>query len=125
MTALSAANVVPVTHIGDSQRPIRVNDLKPPQCAALNLTTISSNFFTYPSNALLLATSGNDFIWGGFWAGSNVCIVGGGGDDTIWGGTGNEIILGGPGDDTITGGGGWDICYGGGGNNSIDCEESY
>ena len=127
-SALSAANIVPETHIGYDQFRIRVNDLKPPECDSLNLNHIlSGNFFWgYRNNALILGTSGVDWILGFYnGSGGTNCIVGGGGNDLLYGGDRDEIFLGGPGDDRIYGQGGYDICYGGGGNDIIDCEEAY
>lgn len=129
MTALSAANIVPETHISDTQRRIRVNDLKPPECASLNLHNIVSGSFLwgYPPNALVLGTSAGDWILG-FYSGSGGtnCILGGGSGDWLLGGNRDEILIGGPGDDSINGRGGYDICYGGGGNDTFsNCEETY
>ncbi|MCX8025938.1 MAG: hypothetical protein N3A60_12120, partial [Thermanaerothrix sp.] len=36
--ASAAANLVPVTRLGESRQPITPNDLRPADCAALNLT---------------------------------------------------------------------------------------
>ena len=134
-TALSATNIVPVTHVGDSQRPILVRDLAPPQCASIaySLTSISVGGFwpfiyVYPGNTLILGTNAGENFGGWFitWGNGPNCFVTGGGNDTVIGSRGDDIILGGPGDDTINGGGGYDICYGGGGTDSFsNCEETY
>ena len=131
-TALSAANIVPVTHVGDSQRPITIPDLAPPQCApiAASLTSISVGGYVsliHPQNRLILGTNAGESFWALFTLGSGGnCIVAGGGNDTITGSGNNDIILGGPGNDSINGGGGYDICYGGGGNDTFSsCEEIY
>ena len=39
-SAMAAANLVPVTAVEDDVRPITANDLKPPECASLNLTEV-------------------------------------------------------------------------------------
>ena len=135
-TALSAANSVPVTHVGDSNRPITVPELAPPECASIatNLNSISVGgfgnwlYYSYPGNTLILGTNAGESF--GAWLftvgnGPN-CFVTGGGNDTVYGSPGDDIILGGPGNDTIDGNGGTDICYGGGGTDTfLDCEESY
>jgi RTX calcium-binding nonapeptide repeat (4 copies) len=131
-TAMSAANIVPVTHIDDSQRPIRVRDLAPPECASIanSLTSISVGGYVswvHPQNTLILGTSAGETFWALFTVGTGPnCIVAGSGDDGIYGSNHAEIIIGGPGNDTINGGGGYDICYGGGGTDSFsNCEETY
>ncbi len=132
-TAMSAANIVPVTHVDDLQRPIRVRDLAPPECASIanSLTSISVGGYwswVYPQNTLILGTSaGENFLGMLIYSGTGPnCIVAGGGNDGIYGSKHAEIIIGGPGNDTINGGGGNDICYGGGGTDSFsNCEETY
>ena len=135
-TALSAANIVPVTHLSDSQRPILVRDLAPPECASIanSLTSISIGgfgnwlYYYYPGNTLILGTNAGESF--GAWLfsvgnGPN-CFVTGGGNDTVYGSPGDDIILGGPGNDNIDGGGGIDICYGGPGNDNFsNCETWY
>jgi Ca2+-binding RTX toxin-like protein len=131
-TALSAANSIPITHVSDSNRPINVRDLAPPQCASIanNLTSISVGGYMswiHPQNTLILGTGAGDTFWALFTSGTGPnCIVAGGGNDGIYGSNHAEIIIGGPGNDTINGGGGYDICYGGGGTDTIsNCEETY
>ena len=120
-TARSAANIVSVTHVGDSQRSIRIRDLSPPQCTSIatSLTSISvGSSLNYPANALILGTNAGKLLWG--WlsrAARTNCIVTGRGGDWIWGSSRDEIILGGPRNDTIDGGYGTDSF-----NN---CEERY
>jgi Ca2+-binding RTX toxin-like protein len=134
-TALSAANSVPVTHVGDSQRPITIADKAPPECASIasSLNSISVGGFwpwlyVYPGNTLILGTNAGENFGGWLitWGNGPNCFVTGGGNDTVIGSRGNDIILGGPGDDNIDGSAGIDICYGGGGNDTFsNCETIY
>jgi Ca2+-binding RTX toxin-like protein len=110
--ALAAANLVVATGADDLRTPITANALKPPECAALNLTTVivgSGSFNGGGSNALILGSAGADTIRG---QGGNDCIIGGGGNDDLRGGNGTEVLIGGPGADTLNGGAGADVCYG-------------
>jgi Ca2+-binding RTX toxin-like protein len=131
-TALAGANFVPATHIGAYTGPtIGANDLKPDECASINLDEITAGSGTINgtrSNNLILGSNIADTInsnnQGSKWL--TVCIMAGAGNDTINGSKKAEIILGGTGDDIIDGGGGYDICYGGGGNDTFyNCEETY
>ena len=102
-SAMAAANLVPVTAVEDDVRPITANDLKPPECASLNLTEIviwPDRIGGESSSHLVLGTSGADWILGG--SGSD-CILGGGGNDIIFGGAGSDVCIGGPGSDTFYG----------------------
>lgn len=131
--ASAAANLVPVTWLGESRRTITPNDLKPAACAALslsNLITGSGTLNGTNNNDLILGSPGADTING---RQGGDCILGGGGNDVIYGFIGNDVLLGGPGDDTLygdqgddvlIGGDGFDICYGGGGADIFDpsCE---
>jgi Ca2+-binding RTX toxin-like protein len=121
--ALAAANTVPGSKLSNTSIAITPNDLKPPECAGLNLTAKLAGSGTFSgTNAptLIVGSSGADTITGGS-AGS--CILGGAGDDKLTGGGGNDIILGGAGNDNINGKGGTDVCYGGGGTDSFaGCE---
>jgi Ca2+-binding RTX toxin-like protein len=110
--ALAAANLVGATGADDLTTPITANSLKPPECAALTLTTVivgSGSFSGGGSSALILGSAGADTIRG---QGGSDCIIGGGGNDDLRGGPGTEILLGGPGADTLNGGAGADVCYG-------------
>lgn len=131
--ASAAANLVPVTWLGESRRTITPNDLKPAACAALSLTNLitgSGTFNGTNNNDLILGSPGADTING---RQGGDCILGGGGNDVIYGFVGNDVLLGGPGDDTLygdqgndvlIGGDGYDNCYGGGGADTFDpsCE---
>ncbi len=103
--AVAAANTVPPSRLTDQSRPITANDLKPPECAALNLT----NVIVCPAGGgacsgskarnLILGSPNVDRISG---RGGNDCILGGGGDDTLDGGGGRgDVCIGGPGIDSF------------------------
>jgi hypothetical protein len=104
-TALSASNSVPVSHAGQiGPTPITANDLKPPECNALNLTAI----FTCPAaggncdgtdaSELILGSPNGDTIKAGK---GDDCILGGGGDDDLRGDQNTDVCIGGPGADTF------------------------
>jgi Ca2+-binding RTX toxin-like protein len=106
--ALTATNTVASSRLGENRRGVTANDLKPPECAALNLTTV-------------VAGTGN--VNG---TGANDLIVGGPGDDKLKGKGGNDCMLGGGGDDDIAGNGGGDICIGGPGVDTFkSCAVTY
>jgi hypothetical protein len=88
--ALAAANIVPETGLHDAveQDPVTPNDLKPPECAGLDLTNIVEGSGTFNG------TDGNDLI------------LGSPGADVIDGGAGDDCILGGDQNDDLYGGGG-------------------
>lgn len=103
VSALAATNTVPVTRLTNQAFAITANTLKPPQCAALNLTAIiiGTNSKGTNANELILGTPGADNLGGG---GGSDCILGGGGDDVLNGGKGNgDVCIGGPGNDTFKG----------------------
>lgn len=101
-SALATANTVPQSYAGAVVLPITANDLKPVECAGLNLTTVIVGSGTINGGgqaALILGGAGDDTINGK--AGSD-CMLGGGGNDTFNGGNGNQdICIGGPGTDTF------------------------
>lgn len=98
--ALTAANTVPATHVGQQQFVINANALKPAACAALNLTTVVAGVNGTAGNDLILGPSTGSTINGN---GGQDCIVGGGGNDTINGNgnTAGDVCIGGPGVDTF------------------------
>jgi Ca2+-binding RTX toxin-like protein len=103
LSATAAANTVPRTRARRLviQSPITANHLKPPQCAALNLTVIvigSGNFSGTNANDLILGGPLRDTMDGG---GGNDCILGGGGDDSLRGDQGTDVCIGGPGNDSF------------------------
>jgi len=103
--AVAAANTVPPSRLTDQSRPITANDLKPPECAALNLTT------------LVVCPAGGGPCNG---SGARNLILGSPNVDDISGGGGNDCLLGGGGDDILDGGGGkGDVCIGGPGNDAF------
>jgi Ca2+-binding RTX toxin-like protein len=129
---LAATNMVGSTGADDLTTPITPNDLKPPECAALALTSFavgSGNFSGHGGNTLVLGSAGADTIKG---QGGNDCIIGGGGDDNLQGQAGSDVLIGGPGADTLNGGNGADVCYGynrttsgGGIDTFVGCETQF
>jgi Ca2+-binding RTX toxin-like protein len=133
LTALSifsgfaAANTVAGSGAGEDFFTITVNDLRPAECASINLVNIiigSGSIQGTNQNDLILGSAGNDQIRGMV---GDDCILGGGGNDTIDGRQGNDVLLGGPGNDNLSGFSGTDICYGGPGTDTADssCEIIY
>jgi Ca2+-binding RTX toxin-like protein len=98
-TAFTASNIVAGSRAGITPSGASANDLKPVECAALNLTEVrgpvpgGSN-----ANALIIGTAGNDSINGN---GGDDCLLGGAGDDVLRGNGGNDVCIGGPGVDTF------------------------
>ena len=138
ITAVSATNIVSGGQVGETNRGITTNELKPPECAGINIpdgNIVDLGAGENPStgNDLILGTTGVDVLIALFQdlEGSD-CILGGGAGDSAWfwifhlglnGGPGNDVILGGPGDDYLIGGAGEDYCYGGGGADTFSgCE---
>lgn len=121
--ALSAANSVPGTALGQHQQLTVTRDFAPPECEA-NMTNNQLNSLVlrfHPdnyttSNELILGTAGADTVNA---AGGADCIVGGDGDDTINGQAGRDVVLGGPGNDNLRGGGGNDFVYGEDGDDTV------
>ncbi len=121
MTATSvvtASNTVPASNLGEDIQPITANDVKPLECAGLNLTAV-----------VTAGTSGNDLVVG-TGAGETVrgrqgtdCILAGAGADTLRGDSGSDVLLVQAGNDHLVGGGGSDVCYGGAGTDTFNnCE---
>ena len=115
VSAFSASNTIAPSLLGSRTAVINANALKPPECAALNLTRLvilARGDTTTAQSELVIGTPGNDNILS---RGGTDCILGGDGDDNLRGGAGLDILLGGPGNDFLDGGGGaGDVCYGGG-----------
>lgn len=85
--AMAAGNVVPETGVDDEmvQNPVTANDLKPAECASLNLSNVvegSGAFVGTAGNDLILGSAGVDKIAG---HGGDDCIVGGGDNDILYG----------------------------------------
>lgn len=103
--ALTATNTVASSRLGDTRRGVTANDLKPPQCAALDLSSVVAGSGTVDGTR------------------ENELVVGGPGDDRLRGRGGDDCLLGGGGDDRLQGNGGADVCIGGPGNDSYaSCE---
>lgn len=100
--AATATNYVEASFVGRGASAITANDLKPPECAALDLGEVrpSQGAGGAGAPALTLGTSGNDRIVAG---GKSDCILGGAGNDRINAGGGFDVCLGGPGVDTFQG----------------------
>lgn len=97
VVALSASGFVPPTYAGNSTRAITANDLKPAECAALDLASVSGG------SGLVVGTAANELLLG-----SELI-------DSIEGAGGDDCLVGGPMEDTLTGGLGVDVCVGGDG----------
>jgi len=122
VSALATANTVPESGVSSATQSITANDLKPSECASLNLQNVITSGNGGSGNDLVLGSSSADTLDGGE---GDDCIVGGDGADTLTGGNGTDIILGGNGDDDLSGNGGTDdTCYGEGGTDTLDasCE---
>jgi hypothetical protein len=98
--ATTATNVVEPSFLGWGQRGITANDLKPPECAAIDLDDIRPPQGAGGAGgaALTLGTAGNDRIVTG---GHADCVLGGAGNDDINAGGGFDVCIGGPGVDTF------------------------
>lgn len=124
--AHSAALVVPESGLRVTAIPVTANDLKPPECASINIQNLVTGSGTITGsgiNDLILGSASADTISGG---NSDDCIVAGAGNDRLNGDNHNDILLGGDGDDILDGGGHTDICYGGAGTDTfISCETQY
>ncbi len=98
--ATTATNLVEASSAGSGSTGITANDLKPPECAALELDDVRPPKGAGGAGgaALTLGTPGDDRIVAG---GHDDCILGGGGDDSINAGGGFDVCIGGPGIDTF------------------------
>jgi Ca2+-binding RTX toxin-like protein len=92
--AFSASNTVPVSHAGQSVRSIGAQDIAPPECAGMGLTTVITNGAGSAGNDLVLGTAAGETLNGN---NGNDCLVGGGGDDFLKGGSGTDVCIGGGG----------------------------
>lgn len=121
-SALAASNTVPSSVLAEMNQAITANDLKPADCADLDLENIIVGGNGGPGNDLILGGINTDTLAGGD---GDDCILGGGDDDTLLGGNGNDVLLGSSGDDSLSGDDGSnDACYGGDGTDLLDasCE---
>jgi Ca2+-binding RTX toxin-like protein len=96
--AFTAANSVPSSSVGRSQRGITAQDLAPPQCAGMNLVNVVTNGNGTNQRDLVLGGPGGDTLTG---AQQPDCLVGGAGRDRLRGGGGNDVCIGGGGADTF------------------------
>jgi Ca2+-binding RTX toxin-like protein len=117
--AAAATNIISASAVADDTFPITANDIKPPECAALNLTSIiaGNGSVTGTNNAtLIFGGPGNDRLKGG---NGDDCIVGGDGNDELTGNNGNDVLIGGNGNDTLIGKNDDDTLYGGPGSDTF------
>ena len=91
---LTATNSVPITRADNEVSGVNANDLKPEECAALDLTNVEGG------SVAVTGTDANDLLLG-----SELL-------DAIDGRAGDDCLVGGPGDDTLDGGPGTDVCLG-------------
>jgi Ca2+-binding RTX toxin-like protein len=92
------------------------NDFRPPECAALNLTSVVT--FGTTAAELVVGTGAGEFITAD---GGADCILAGAGADFVF--AGDDVALGQAGDDWLFGGGGTDTCHGGPGTERFfSCE---
>lgn len=145
-TGAAGQNLVQSSGVEVDVRGVTPNDLKPPECAALNINRIreivdenlndtgqGTLLLGSPANDTINARNGRDCVLGGGGndtldgGGKDDVLIGGPGNDTLEGGQGDDTLYGGPGDDFLDGGpGNNDICYGGGGNDTFErCEVIY
>jgi hypothetical protein len=120
-SAFSASLTMSASHAGYMKRSITANDLKPPECASLNLTSIiiESANHVHTNPALIIGSPQNDSI--NTSASFADCVLGGGGNDNLSGNQGlkNAVLVGGPGSDQLSYGA---VCYGGPGNDTGDVD---
>jgi Ca2+-binding RTX toxin-like protein len=99
-SAVAASNTVPRSHLTDQKFAITANSLKPPECAALNLTAIvvcpagGGNCQSGQESTLILGSPNINNIHG---KNGDDCILGGPAANTINGGNGNNVCISGPG----------------------------
>lgn len=103
MSALTAANSVPSTRVGNPTDTLTAEKVKPSTCASITLTTGaigSGSFSGTGASELVLGSATPDTIDA---RGGNDCVLGGGSNDSITGGSGTDVCIGGPGTDTFSG----------------------
>jgi Ca2+-binding RTX toxin-like protein len=101
LSVFAAANQVPVTAVDEIVLPITANDLKPPECAGLNLIEVviwQDGMGRDRDSSLILGSPNADTIFAGK---GDDCVLGGGGNDAIDGNQGRDVCIGGPGMDTF------------------------
>jgi signal peptidase I len=90
----TASTTVPASNVGANYEAASVQQLAPPGCSALVLTTLvtgKGEFSTNQSHALILGSSGADKITS---KGQQNCIVGGAGEDEVRAKNGDVCIVG-------------------------------
>jgi Ca2+-binding RTX toxin-like protein len=100
---LAASVFVPATKLDAITSLVRANDLKPTDCAGIDLQNLvvgSGTVRGSQANDLVLASPVSDHMLG---KGGDDCLVGGGGNDELDGGPGTDACLGGPGTDVFVG----------------------
>ena len=122
--AAAAGNTVPPTLAGQTDTPLLLSQLAPPECAGMGLTVLRvGSGGSGGGNALVIGTSASETLTGG---GGNDCIIAGSGVDTLNGQGGDDVLIAGPGGtDSLNGSGGIDTCYGGGFSPSRSSCETY
>ncbi len=103
--SMAASNTVAASRLSSTLHNALANDLKPPACAHINITSLvicsGSGICRGTGNRnLILGTAGNDTIRA---SNGDDCIIGGGGNDDINGQGGNDICIRGPGNSTYQG----------------------
>jgi Ca2+-binding RTX toxin-like protein len=96
--AEGSTNALSGSSAGTSAQSIGANDLKPPTCAGVTLTTLIAGTIGTAGNDLVLGSASPELLTGST---GNDCILGGGGADIIDGGLGTDVCVGGPGTDTF------------------------
>lgn len=103
IVAVTASAIVPPSFAGNPVRPIVANDLKPAECAGLNLTGVIGNAGLVTGSSASELLLGSELIDTMDGAGGDDCLVGGPLGDALTGGAGADVCIGGPGIDTFIG----------------------
>lgn len=97
--ASTSSNIVAESGVEYQTQEVTADQLKPPDCNGLSLSSYYVNSDGSTTNDLVLGSSGSDALNGNE---GNDCIVGGSGDDTLDGGDGMDICIGGDGTDNFS-----------------------
>lgn len=94
--ALTASTGIPPTALGTQAVAVTADQLTPPECAGMTLTSVvvGTAAVGTPGSDLVLGTSGADQLAGGD---GDDCLVGGEGDDILDGDLGTDVCIGGAG----------------------------
>jgi Ca2+-binding RTX toxin-like protein len=117
VSALAAANTVPVSYADDITIPIDQNQFYPSICAGITIQNVI--YAIENPQPVIQGTEMNDLIFGTddgekiLGKGGDDCILGNGGNDKLLGMEGNDVLDGGDGYDTLKGGSGDDNCFNG------------